>query len=256
MDTHTPSNSTRQTAIYGLAVVGCITLVALGIWLAVYSVRYIPTLTSTIDRLGAAAVSLTQVFTPFSKSTLSVIPVGSTTIPFGTGTSTLSTTSTTPNTSTASTKINWTPGTPIAITNNETTSPSVPVTPHYSGLPNLAVKITTVGYKAADGNIIATTTIPANTQIAVKFKVTNIGTNVSGLWAMNIAIPSDGMLGQQSFTIESLAPTQPREFIASFGNITPGSNRTIVITVDPNHQLIESSIANNVATTSVTVLGS
>lgn len=255
MDTNTPSNSTRQTAIYGLAVVGCITLVALGIWLAVYSVRYIPNLSSTIDRLGAAAVSLTEVFTPFSNPTLSVAPTASTTISFGTGTSTGLTTSTT-NKPAVSTKPNWTPGTPTAVTNNGTTSPSIPVTPQYSGLPNLAVEVVTVGYKAADGSIIATTTIPANTQIVVKFKVTNIGTNVSGLWKMNIGIPSDGMLGQQSFTIESLAPTQPREFIASFGNITSGSNRTIVITVDPNRELVESSIANNVATTSVTVLGS
>ena len=200
MDTNTSNTSTRQTAIYGLAVVGCITLVALGIWLAVYSVRYIPNLTSTIDRLGAAAVSLAEVFTPSSEPDLSVVSTASTTIPFGTGTSTGLTTSTT-NKPAVSTAPNWTPGTPTAVTNNGTTSPSIPATPQYSGLPNLAVEVATVGYKAADGSIIATTPIPANTQIAVKFKVTTIGTNVSALWKMHIAIPFAVMLGQQSFTI-------------------------------------------------------
>ena len=248
MDTEKIKASARQAGIYGLAVVGFITLVMLGASLAVYMTRFAPRMA---DRIGAAAVSLSEIFVPASP-TLSVVPTTPPALFFGTPTPETTLTPTPP--PAPSMQPNWTAGTPSIVTNG-TTAPSIPVTASYSGLPDLAVEIETVGYTAADGNIIATTTIPIHMQIAVKFKVTNIGTNVSGLWSMNISIPSDGMPKQQSFNIDSLVPTEPRGFIASFGNITPGYNRTIMITIDPNHQITESSIANNIATTSVTVLG-
>src|SRR3989344_3436924 len=46
---------TRQAAINGLAVVGFIALVGAGIWFAVYSTRFVPTV---VNNLGAAAVYL------------------------------------------------------------------------------------------------------------------------------------------------------------------------------------------------------
>ena len=45
----------RQAIINGLAVFGFIALIATGIWLAVYSTRFVPTV---ISRVGGAAVYL------------------------------------------------------------------------------------------------------------------------------------------------------------------------------------------------------
>ena len=67
--------------INGLAVFGFIALIATGIWLAVYSTRFVPTI---ISRVGGAAVYLGSVLTPASEPTLSVVPTQATsiTIPF------------------------------------------------------------------------------------------------------------------------------------------------------------------------------
>ncbi len=248
-------------AVNGLAVVGFIVLAAAGVWLAIYSTRFVPTV---VNRIGSAAVYLSSVFTSPKGASLSVVPtltpssIASTTVPSTdsvVATTSVATTSA-PAASTTEKPIqtNWVPGTPVTITNGAT---STPVVSHYYGLPDLAVDIETVGYLGADGNIVATTTIPAHAQIAVKFRVTNIGTNPSGSWAMNIAIPSAGAFASQTFdALESLVPTQPSEYVARFDNIPGGTNWIIVITLDPKHQLTESSTANNVASTSVTVLGS
>lgn len=241
--------STRQAAIHVLAVIGFIALVGAGMWLAVYSTRFVP---SVVNRIGAAAVYLGSVFTPATDPSLSVVPTptASTTISFGDASSTVATTASSAS-STAATKpvqTNWTPGTPIAIANGTNSSPA-PV--NYHGLPDLTVQIDTVGYTVADGSIVSTTTIPAYKQGAVKFRVTNIGTNVSGSWAVNISV--SGNIYTQ--TVDSLVPTEPRGFIAYFANVAPGVDRAVIITIDPNHQLSESSTANNSATTSVTILG-
>ncbi len=235
-------------AVNGLAVVGFIALAAAGVWLAIYSTRFVPT---AVNRIGSAAVYLSSIFTSPKGASLSVVPplssLSATSTPTSTSTQTTSATQ-------KPTQKNWTPGTPVAITNGAT---STPIVPHYYGLPDLAVELEAVGYIGTDGNIVATTTIPANTQIAVKFRVTNIGTNPSGTWSMNIAIPSAGTFASQTFnSLGSLVPSQPSEYIARFDNIPAGANQAIVITIDPNHQLTESSTANNVVSTNVTVLGS
>ena len=249
MDTPTINLSTRQVAVGVLAVIGFITLIGASMWLAVYSTRFVP---SVVNRIGGAAVYLGSVFTPSPAPGLSVVstPTASTTISFGTASSTISTSiSSTPKEPLAT---NWTPGTPVDITSGTVSSPA-PI--NYYGSPDLAVEIKTVGYTVADGNIIATTTIPAYTQSAVKFRVTNVGTNVSGPWTIRISIPER----TYEQTLNSLVPTgsnvPPNEYVAYFINVAPGANRPIVITIDPKHQLSESSTANNIASTSVTILG-
>lgn len=257
MNTDQSITSVRQTAINGLAVVGFIALVIAGIWLAIYSTRYVP---SVVGRFGSAAVYLGSVFTPAERPTLSVVqnPTASMTISFGEASSTISTSvDSTPSAPKKPVATNWTPGTPVTVTNGTV---SAPVAPNYSGRPDLAVAIESVGYittfSGMAGDIVATTTIPAHTQIAVKFRVTNIGTNVSGPWTMNIAIPSGGTSASQTFSQDSLVPTQPSEYIAHFDNISPGTGYVITIHIDPNRQLTESNTANNSATsTSLTVLG-
>ncbi|NNM83769.1 hypothetical protein HKL94_00935 [Candidatus Parcubacteria bacterium] len=242
----------RRTAVNGLAVIGFIALAAAGVWLAIYSTRFVPT---AVNRIGSAAVYLSSIFTSPKGASLSVVPALSSASTTTSPVNAAEATSTQVTSATAKpTQTNWTPGTPVAITNGAT---STPLVAHYYGLPDLAVELETVGYMGADGNIVATTTIPAGTQIAVKFRVTNIGTSPSGTWTMNIAIPSAGTFASQTFnSLESLVPSQPSEYIARFDNIPAGANQAIVITIDPNHQLTESNTANNVVSTNVTVLGS
>lgn len=253
------SSPARRAAWNGFAVIGFVTLIVAGIWLAIYSARYVP---DTVNGIGAAAVSLSSAFVPKPETpaTLLVVPEdASTTLPAVSATTT-SLPSRTPvqTTPAAPRKPHWTPGTPVVV--GGSTATTTPPAPHYYGLPDLAVALETVGYVPATATssdaIVASTTIPAGTQIAVKFRVTNIGTNVSGPWTVAISASSNGTIINQTFSQNSLVPGQPSEYIARLGNITPGAGRSITITIDPNHQLTESNTANNVVTTSVTVLGS
>ncbi len=234
----------HRTAVTFLAAVGFVALVAAGIWLAVYSTRFVP---AVVNRAGSAVVYLGSVLIPSPKSGLSIVPTptASTTISFGETDVTLSSTSSPQARATATTtaiRSHWIPSSPVAVTTND-----------YYGLPDLAVAIEEVGYVSTDNadTIISAATIPANAQIAVKFRVTNIGTNVSGPWAMNISF--GGTSANQTFSENQLVPSQPSEYIVRFSNISSGTD-AITITIDPNHQLTETSTANNVASTTITVL--
>lgn len=248
MNTFGNSIQTRSAAATGLSVVGFVALVAAGMWLAVYSTRYVPTV---VNGAGAAAVYLSSVFN-HSTATLSVVPtlVASSTIS-STASSTISTSiSSTPKETLVT---NWTPGTPVAVTGGSASSPA---TPSYYGSPDLIVVIEDVGYSTVDGVIVSTTTIPAHTHAAVKFRVTNIGTNESGPWTLKIAMPS-GSISDRVFSQPTLVPSQPSEYIAYFVDVIPGANRTAIITIVPNNQLTDSNTGNNTATSaSITFLGS
>ena len=94
MDSSENNIHNRQMVINGLAVAGFIALVAAGVWLAVYSTRFVP---GIVNGAGAAAVSLGSLFTPAHSPGLLVVstPAASTTISFG-ETDATSTATTTP----------------------------------------------------------------------------------------------------------------------------------------------------------------
>ncbi len=241
------SIETRRAVVNGLAIVGFIVLVGAGIWLAVYSTRYVP---SMVNRVGVAAVYLGSVFTPEAGPFLSVVPTASTTIFFGEASSSTATNTTaTTSKPVVTAPVKWMPGTPVVIPGS---SKIVPTTISYHGLADLSIVIESVGYLTSISNesFVASTTIPSGSRIAVKILVTNIGTNISGPWTMNIIVPSF----REPFTLNSLVPGEPTRFMAYIGNVTPGINRTIVVTVDPNNTLAESNEKNNTASTTITVL--
>lgn len=257
--TVTPSDN-RRTVVNTLAIVGFVALIGASMWLAIYSTRYVP---SVVTRLGSAAVYLGSVFTPSPEPTLSVVPAptaSSTIISFGEASSTISTnvsstTSKVTTTNQSRTSVtNWTPGTPVDITNGAISS-SLPASTNYYGSPDLEVKIETVGYTVPDGSIVATTVIPAYTQGAVKFRVTNIGTNVSGPWTMHVIAPGTTLEQTMGPLVPAGPGIPPNEYVAYFINVAPGTDRPIIITVDSN-QITESNILNNAASTAVTILGS
>ena len=256
MNTFGTSYATRQAAINGLAVVGFVALVGAGMWLAISSTRFVP---GAVNRLGAAAVYLTQILTPGSEEpALSVVPTASTTIPFGTTTEPIIDSPAAPATTTPAKPAtpHWTPGTPADVPGTPSATTIIPVS--YYGLPDLALTLESVGYltnASSTETLIATTTIPAGAQIAVKFRVTNTGTNVSGPWVIRISVPSEGSALTQTFAQAPLVPSQPSEYVARIGNVTPGSGRVISISVDPDNTVTESNEGNNTASTTLTVLG-
>src|SRR5262249_45873681 len=130
--THTAS---QEVVMRALSIAGFLALVALGIWLAIYSSRFVPT---AVNRLGTAAVSLASIFqsapSPFLSSTL-----GTTTLPFGDSSSTPETIP--PTSSNESSSV--TPG-PKSSTTTQISGTSGTTTPY--GLPDLAVSITAIGY--------------------------------------------------------------------------------------------------------------
>lgn len=247
MNENETTTPTRQAAMNSLAVFGFIALVALGISLAIYAARYVP---AAVNRLGAAAVSLSQVFTANPGPSISVIPTASTTIPFGNATSTTAT-STTPKTPTPNPTPQ--PGTP-----SSSTYPIGGGSPVLSGLPDLVVNITSVGYMTSGSadSFVAATTIPHGANPAVKFMVKNVGTNIAGPWRFSASIPTTSNFIYQSIPQQMLNPGDYIEYTLGFSQPNPGTNQTISVTANFDHAVAESNTNNNSAATSVTILGS
>ena len=258
--TETPAS---KTAVNGLAVVGFLALVVAGMWLAVYSTRFVPTV---VNRIGSAAVYLGSVFTPAPEPTLSVIstPVASTTISFGTASSTVSTsTTTTTVVTTAATNLSTSaiPPKKIPITAGTKTSgtyqiggTATAVTPY--GLPDLAVTISAIGYfaTASDDSFVTSQTVPAGNRPAVKFTIKNIGTNWTGTWRFSASIPTQTTYVYQSDPQQSLAPGDSIDYVLGFDRANIGSEQNILITANFDNMVADSNPNNNSISTAVTTL--
>lgn len=250
MNTSQPITQSRQAAINGLAVVGFVALVVAGIWLAVYSTRFVPTI---VNRVGSAAVYLGSAFNPADEPTLSVVstPIASTTISFGDSNSTVST-STTP----ASTN-------PIKTTAGERTNGVYQIggattTSALSGLPDFVVSINDIGYLPTTSaeSFIATSTVPSGSRPAVKFTIKNIGTNKSGEWRFNASIPTQSSYIYFSPFQQSLNPGDSIDYTLGFDQAIPGSGKMISVTANFDHAIGESNTNNNSASAQLTIIGS
>ena len=250
MNGHQLNSTNREAAVTGLAIVGFIALVAAGMWLAVYSARYMPTIA---NRIGAAAVSLSSVFGSDNGSpSLSVVSNASTTIPFGNGTSTSATS--TPATSTPVSH----PSTPSAGPKTSTTTAVGGTGGSLYGQPDLIVTISAVGYltSSSTDSFVAATTVPHGATPAVKFTVKNVGTNVAGSWRFSASIPTTSNPIYQSIPQQSLNPGDYIDFTLGFTQPSAGSNQTISVTADFDHSVAESNENNNSTSASITILGS
>lgn len=248
------ASSARRAALYGFAAVGFTALVAAGIWLAIYSSRFVP---DTVGSLGAAAVSLTQLFSQEQSPTLSVIqPSSGEVISFDTS----------PATSTGISPIEKsqnkvTAQSAASVRGKETTS-VVELTPKtaaaLSGLPDLLLRIDGVGYLASStsDSFVATTTAPSGNRTAVKFTVKNIGTNVAGPWRFSATIPTQSSYLYQSALQQPLSPGDSIQYTLGFDQANRGANQPVSLTANFDRIISESNSANNSATTSITILGS
>ena len=251
MNTENPSPA-RSAAVTGLAIAGFIALIILGIGLAVYSARFVP---SAVGGLGSAATYIGSLFTPAEEPGLAVVP-GATTTPTTTGTSTPAATTTPP---AAATTTNPTPSvTPPPVAPQP--GPESTVTygnprPAPYGLADLAVTITGVGFGTTPNfsGFVATSTISKTAMGAVKFRITNVGTNVSGAWSFTATVPTNPYTIRSFPGQISLNPGDSIEYVLNFTELTPG-NQTISVTADPEKLIGESNEDNNMATAPITIL--
>lgn len=243
--TTTTTQPARQAAINGLAVVGFIALIFIGITLAIYAARYVP---ETVARLGTANVYLSSIFgdTPEGDGDLEVVPGDS--VPFPDeeepeATIPEETTDTTPPTPTTPR-----PGTPTVIKVPVT----VPVAPY--GKADLVVRITDIGYlRSSDiDTFVKDNTVPEGKRPAFKFRVTNTGTNNTGSWEFKVKLPTTSTYTYESRGQASLAPGQYVDYTLGFDRAKDGENR-VTITVDSGDDVNESNENNNTASTDIEV---
>jgi hypothetical protein len=116
----------------------------------------------------------------------------------------------------------------------------------YYGEPDLAITLIGTGIiDPASKQFIQTNYAGMNDEVAMKFQVKNIGTNVSGAWQLRINSPSRTTPYYDSPYQQSIKPGDSMIFTASFDSpVTTGIN-TAYVTVDPLNMIAESSKANN-----------
>src|SRR3989344_1582578 len=256
MNTLETTTQTRQATMTGLAVVGFVALVASGIWLAVYSTRYVPDI---VGRVGSAAVFLGSVFTPAEESSFSVITTlaESTTIPFSEASSTTPTianstilkpaTVNPPSPSTTGVRTNTT----YQISGATTTSIQ-------TGLADLVVNIKAIGYLEGNStdSFIASSTVPSGLRPAVTFTIKNIGTKATGPWRFSASIPTQTAYMYQSQLQQSLNTGDSIEYTLGFDQAIGGTDKMISITANSDHTIGESNTNNNSASAKITIIGS
>lgn len=244
-------NLYRRVAINGLAAVGFIALLAGGMWLAVYSARYVP---MAVNSLGAAAVTLSGVFVPASSAGLLVVPTSSTTIPLG---SSPAISSPVPPTLPEASATMPAAGNKTSAIYPIGATASTP-TPVLSGLPDLVVSITNVGYltSTSTGSFVASSTVPNGSVAAVQFTIKNVGAGATGAWRFSASIPTQTSYIFQSPPQQSLNPGESIDYTLGFDQANKGAGQTISITANFDHVVAESDSTNDSASAKITVIGS
>ncbi len=131
-----------------------------------------------------------------------------------------------------------------------------PVVINYYGKPDLEITLVSTGIiNRSTGQYVQTSFAGANDEIAMKFIVRNVGTNVSGPWSLRLNMPSRTTPTYDS-NQPSVRPGAGIEYTASFN--TPTTNQGIntgYILIDPFNAVDESSKVNNNLTVTFNVSG-
>ena len=243
----TTSTPTRQAAVNGLAVVGFIALIIIGMALAVYAASFVP---SAASRLGSAAVYLSSVFEPAGDEdpNLVVVPAPET-VPAGdVGAPTATTTPT------ETAPVATTP-TPVAQTPTVRVVAVPGTTAPLTGLPDLVVENMQTGYLTSSNtnSFRASDSVPDGERGAVKFTVANRGTNSSGKFTFQATLPTTSTYTYNSSSQSSLNPGERIDYVLGFDKPKEGNNRTITIIVDRDRKVSESNETNNSKSVSIDI---
>jgi len=252
--TVTEGTPARRAAVAGLAVVGFFALVFIGMVLAIYAARFVP---KAANGFSSAAVYLGSIFTPADGPSLEPVQ---TVVPFDNGLVATTTATTTAPAVATTTAVATAPATGVATHPGVPTTIKVPVggttgPVTLSGLPDLTVDITAVGYlNSSDTNsFIASTIVPDGKRGAAKFTVRNAGTNKTGAWTFDADLPTTGSgYTYHSSSQESLLPGDRVDFTLGFDDTDDGS-KTITVTVDPDRDISESNEGNNESDASIRI---
>ncbi len=238
----TTTGASRGAAINGLAIVGFIVLILLGMALAIYAARFVP---AAISRVGSAAVYLSSQVFPSDEGDTDLVVVPETeTIPFGEDEGVVATS--TPATTTPATPTPVT--TPVAGTPTTITIPvQVPASVNYSGLPDLVIENIQTGYlsSANTSSFRASDEVPDGKRGGVKFTIANRGTNISERFQFEVEVPTTRSYTYNSKTQQTLRPGERIEYVLGFDQAREGNNRTISIDVDTDNDVRESNEGNN-----------
>ena len=267
MESNHDSSQTKKAAVGGLAVVGFIALILIGIATAIYAASFLP---KAIGKLSSANVYLSGLVQPNdNNNTLQAVQPTTpfvdspapTSIPLSPATSTSSLLPTeqpttvptyTPPATQPTKPVYTAPATPTY------TRVQVPSTPNYYGLADLVTTITGVGYLRTNGDtnsFIAASTVPSGYQGAVRFVIANRGTNVSPSWDFRASLPGAGNSSDyRSDSQRSLKPGDSIVFTMGFDSTTRGSD-TVRIEADSSDRISESNESNNVATQTIYLNG-
>ncbi len=230
------TSATRRAAINALAIVGFIVLIIIGMALAVYAATFVP---RVVTRLNSAAVYLSSIFVPTpSDVSLEVVAPGDT-VPFpeAPGAGIATTTPVAPATAPAA----------IAGTPTTVTYPTVKPTPALTGLSDLTIAISAKGYLTSSdtASFIKADSVPSGARPAVKFTVTNAGTNLSGRFTFKAPLPTSSTYTFTSDSQDSLLPGEHIDYVLGFDRARTGDSRDITITVDPDNLIVEANERNN-----------
>lgn len=236
----TTNGTGRRAAVNGLAIVGFIVLVIIGMALAVYAARFVP---KAVSNIGSAAVYLSsQVFSNEGDTDLVVVPPTET-VPFGDDVVVATTTAATTTTAvTPTTPVAPRPGTPVTTVVQVGTTPA-----NYYGLPDLVVESVTTGYltSADTSTFRSSNEVPDGKRGAVKFTIANRGTNISPRFDFEVELPTSRSYTYKSRSQQTLRPGERIEYVLGFDQTREGNDRTITITVDADRDIEESYESNN-----------
>lgn len=236
----TTTGQTRHAAINGLAIVGFIVLIILGMALAIYAARFVP---ATISRVGSAAVYLSsQVFSADGEANLEVVP-GTETVPFGDDALVIATSTpatTTP--ATPPTDPTPTPGTPVTTVVQVGTTPA-----SYSGLSDLVLENVQTGYLTGTevNTFRASNNVPDGERGAVKFTIANRGTNIAGDFEFQFRINTSPSINKDYKVTRELRPNERIEYTLWFDRVRSNDDRTITLEIDTDNEVRESNENNN-----------
>lgn len=232
------TSASRRAAINALAIVGFIVLIIIGMALAVYAATFVP---KAVTRLNSAAVYLSSIFIPApSDVSLEVVTPGETvSFPEAPGAGIASTTPAPVVPATTPAAIAGTPST--------VTYPTVKPTPALTGLSDLTIAIAAKGYLTSSdtASFIKADSVPSGARPAVKFTITNAGTNLSGRFTFKAPLPTSSTYTFTSDSQDSLLPGEHIDYVLGFDRARSGDSRDITITVDPDNLIVEANELNN-----------
>ncbi len=117
---------------------------------------------------------------------------------------------------------------------------------NYYGKPDLQVTLVSTGIMdPATKQFIQTNYAGYNDEIAMKFEVKNIGTNVSSAWKFRVNAPSRTNPYYDSEYQTSIEPGDKAVYTTSFNSPFSTGINTAYVTVDPLNEILEYSENNN-----------